>query len=1711
MKNRLITPALIILGIFTTVFGQQHTENSKDQTLRGSGRVNPSTLGMEFDLPLGSYPGRGINVPISLSYSSKVWRTDYSHSVPGGVISGGCRAINTAKYAENSASGWTTSLAVPYIEYVGKDSIFNDRGFPLGDDSCDPNAPPNYGGNAYVRRVVIHLPSGETHELRADDIPVIYPPSSNCFPTTNQGCDPNDPSLQNNWDRIYYAVDGSNIRYIEESGSNSYVLQMPDGSYYDFANTVGNVSGATARKAIKFTDRNNNYTTYNDQTGVWTDTLDRSLTAPIGATAPAAPTTKTYTLPGMTGNYKFYWKQLKGSSQAESGLTDFSQSLRYLGDKYAAGTNGGWGTQAAGTFLFGSQWSSYVLRQQLFNPVVLTEIELPTGQRYKFTYDIYGRIERIYYPTGGEERFVYSVIAPLSESDPENVSDQTNFGVTNRKVYQTAGQGTPYNWNYGVSYVAPAGYKVSVTSPDNTISERLLHRGNPPRGLDGSFGFDNILAGMSYEELNFSSAGQLVTRKLTNWSKTTIPNTPEINAIGERHPRVTNDETIIYDTSGNGVSSTVRYEYEGDLNQRETPVLVNKTKQYAFVTIANSSSLTGNEQPGELPEPNPTPVPTPIPPTLLRTAETTFLINDQNIDSTARNIYKGKNMVGLATAVVVKDAAETVVSRSEMKYDESGYSPNVGRANPTTSRVWDSTKGAVTNAAAYISTRAKFDNWGNQYESIDAKGNATTTVFDAGYHAFPIQVTTAVPDTSGINGSSAAFTTTATFNLTTGLPLTTTDANGLETRIEYDPVTLRPKNTKTFYQNAQVGSQSETIYNDVPNNYWVKSRTQIDANNWAESITYFDGLGRAYKSEEVDAQGNIFTEKEFDAQGRVKRVTNPFRATEAKIWTTNVYDEAGRVKEVVTADNAKVTTAYGVAVTGGQIGTIVTVTDQAGKQRRSVTNALGQLIRVDEPNDVGSLGTIDNPAQPTNYAYDTLSNLTTVSQGVQTRTFQYDSLARLKQANNPESGIINYNYDNNGNLTKKTDARNIRTIYDYDALNRIVKRCYRTNGTTTTCVNNTDTPEPNTLDVSYTYDNLPNAKGRLIKVDNGFSKTEYTEFDTLGRVKKSKQTTDGTVYNEMLYGYNLSGALIEETYPSGRVVKNTLDNDGDLSQVQSRKANDSFRNYANSFTYTSAGAVSSLKLGNGKWENTQFNSRLQPIQIGLGASATSQNSLKLNFDYGGADNNGNVKSQQITVPTVGATAGFTAVQTYTYDSLNRIKDAKELIGTTQQWKQTFTYDRYGNRRFDTANGNTTTLQANCPTAVCNPTIDPATNKLIGYTFDASGNTKVDAESRKFTYDGENKQVKVETVDANGNPIATIGLYFYDGDGKRIKKISNTETTIFVYNASGQLVAEYSTQISQTPQVGYLTNDHLGSPRITTDANGQVISRRDFQPFGEEIARANYGTDNVRQKFTGYEKDKETELDFAQARYYSSKLGRFYSTDPENYQGFSDITKPQSWNAYAYVNNNPCRYTDPSGTCICLGQRWSNWREGYGFRSDESVENEYQKRLALVQAAQDKNLRVEGQPNVSDMTRRQVWDNAEIIRTYLQNNPLESDESQVDVNNNGTPQSTPEINISPLDIPGGRGSTSSNRGKTSVSQIARELGYSPSKIVKNVLKGNGKLEQLTAAERELAAKFYERVAKEAVGGKNEAAARALNEARAKFLREGGKPPIDIHNF
>ena len=103
----------------------------------------------------------------------------------------------------------------------------------------------------------------------------------------------------------------------------------------------------------------------------------------------------------------------------------------------------------------------------------------------------------------------------------------------------------------------------------------------------------------------------------------------------------------------------------------------------------------------------------------------------------------------------------------------------------------------------------------------------------------------------------------------------------------------------------------------------------------------------------------------------------------------------------------------------------------------------------------------------------------------------------------------------------------------------------------------------------------------------------------------------------------------------------------------------------------------------------------------------------------------------------------------------------------------------------------------------------------------------------------------------------------------------------------------------------------------TNSDVTVRSRHDYFPFGEEVGplgsrtALGYGTsDGLRQQFTSYERDTETGLDFAQARYYGSSHARFTSVDPVVIP--EGRYNPQSWNKYTYTLNNPLQYIDPDG-------------------------------------------------------------------------------------------------------------------------------------------------------------------------------------------------------
>jgi RHS repeat-associated protein len=165
----------------------------------------------------------------------------------------------------------------------------------------------------------------------------------------------------------------------------------------------------------------------------------------------------------------------------------------------------------------------------------------------------------------------------------------------------------------------------------------------------------------------------------------------------------------------------------------------------------------------------------------------------------------------------------------------------------------------------------------------------------------------------------------------------------------------------------------------------------------------------------------------------------------------------------------------------------------------------------------------------------------------------------------------------------------------------------------------------------------------------------------------------------------------------------------------------------------------------------------------------------------------------------------------------------------------------------------------------------------------------------------------------GHPKSGGSSYVYDGDGRRVKKVVGAAVTVFVYDASGRVVAEYGGAQAQSGGVSYVTQDYLGSTRVVTGRGQEVKGRYDFMPFGEEVSagRTGYGGGGVRQKFTQKERDEETGLDFFGARYYSPTAGRFSTCDPAAID-HAHVANPQRWNLYVFVINSPVTLYDPDG-------------------------------------------------------------------------------------------------------------------------------------------------------------------------------------------------------
>ena len=875
-------------------------------------------------------------------------------------------------------------------------------------------------------------------------------------------------------------------------------------------------------------------------------------------------------------------------------------------------------------------------------------------------------------------------------------------------------------------------------------------------------------------------------------------------------------------------------------------------------------------------------------------------------------------------------------------------------SNSSTNQPWNG-----WTSGTWIEAHTWYDQCGNPVKVRDSNNFDTVSSYADNFYGLEPQNTYAY--LTSVTTPGPALTTITKYDFSTGLIREVTDPNDVKTRYDYnDPLDRLTQTVRA--EGTSVQNQMTIQYDDINHIVTTTGDRDTFGDNLLKSEVVYDGLRRTVESRKYEtASSFIAVNTVYDALGRPSQVSNPRRSGDTELWTTTEYDSLGRPIKVTTPDGAHVDTAY----SGNQ----VTVTDQAGKKRSSQTDALGRLVKVTEDPGTGKLN------YDTTYFYDPLGNLRAVNQGGQGRWFSYDSLSRLIRAGNPEQ-ICNqnlpqhidpitgggcwstaYSYDANGNLVSKTDARNITTNYTYDALNR---------NTTVDYSNTADNP-----DIWRFYDN-PNlgsyGKGRFHATCAGgdFSTGQQVEcttidhYDALGRPRaKIQQFKSNGVWNgyySISSTYDLAGNVKTVTYPSDRTVNYSYDQAGRLSGF-SGNLGGSPKTYADTISYNAAGQMIKERFGTNTslYHNLHYNNRMQLVAIHLGDSATDEwnrNRGGIDFLYGttavasgdyfanDTDNNGNLRRQINWVPLAGGGVVSPQCDDYYYDALNRISSFTEAqMISGGQWtfvaSQNFSYDRWGNRKITSATGGVNNY---------NPTYDPTynTNRIVGLGYDEAGNITSDPMTGGLmVYDGENRMLTA----TNGGLISS---FTYDADGNRVRKIVGALETRYIYGIGGELVAEYAPNTAlSAPQKEYgyrngqllvvwdgsetgdrqlqwLVQDHLGSTRMVVDRSGSLggVRRHDFAPFGEELfagggirsASNGYGGDSVRQKYTGQERDDETGLDFAQARYYANAQGRFTSTDPIA-MAVDRLGDPQRINLYSYTRNNPLSLIDPTGETI----------------------------------------------------------------------------------------------------------------------------------------------------------------------------------------------------
>jgi RHS repeat-associated protein len=1176
---------------------------------------------------------------------------------------------------------------------------------------------------------------------------------------------------------------------------------------------------------------------------------------------------------------------------------------------------------------------------------MLQAVILPNGRSWIFSYlDGYGELSGITYPTGGTISYAWNT----NDDCPSLPGGTTVYHpiISSRTVNVQDGITPPSTWQYAYTFAGYPNFSVTTIMTDPIGNDTVLTGNNI-----------NAAACSYYQTQAQYYAGSHTSGTLVKTIKTD-------NALASTGTPYITGESIVAEVPirnttiwPNGSQTKEEFDYDSGFSWSDPTTT--GTAIYGKRTNIRTFDY-GTGAPGNL----------------LRTVSNTYAfqsssayLNNNLLDLPAQiSTFTGATQAGVCGANGA--TACTTYGYDEMTLQSSGITEQkvAGEVNPgnqTSVHRWlNGTSPArspctVAVSGGYVTSKYTYFDTGEVQQETDPCLYATSFGYSAMYYgAFLTSITNPL-------GQS----TTMAYDFTTGLPTSTTDANQQTTTKTYDVMNRLtglsyPDGGAVTYCYTDLGgptcTQSTSPFKIITTKFIIKNGLSIT------STRIYDNLSRLSQSQlNSDPDGITYTDTTYDAAGRTYSVSNPYRSKTDTTYgvTSYTYDPVGRTCVVAPPDATP--PSAGSPCPSSQpsnttfttySGNCTSATDQTGKARKLCSDGLGRLSQVFE--DPTGLNL------ESDYTYDALNNLLSVNQkggsassiNWRARAFVYDSLSRVTQATNPESGTISYSYDVNGNIEQKTNpapdqtgALTISLSYCYDKLNRLIGKAY------------TGQPCPLSTPVAtYTYDQAAclslsscyNVGRRTGMTDQ--AGTEVWAYDKMGRTWADQRTTN-SLSKTFTYTYNVDGSMASASYPLG---PNNTDPEAVAYQPGAAGRPLSLTSNASGFVgaahYTPSGALCYLQdYWDGTWTAVgTFNSRLQPatyqVQQQFSGSSPSVCTAMtptadiMDFTYNFVDasshNNGNVQK-------VSNNIDWHRTQNFTYDSLNRISTTYTNADNQPAyqgdnslamcWAETYTYDSWGNLLSLGPNSTTQPNYVGCTQESGfggSAFVATVKNQIPSFCYDAAGNLLLETTCPTGNF------TPAYQYDAENHLTSTAGVtYSYDGDGRRVMKSSGM---IYWYGTSSDAVIETDLSANFKYQyfffggqrvgredgsnsVTWYFGDHLGSSRVVWSIAAQDES--DFYPFGGERVIAS-GTANT-YKFTSKERDSESGLDNLVSRYHASTLGRFISADGYNIvlerlkgRDTSEqqdilsqyLSDPQNLNKYSYALNNPLVYTDPDG-------------------------------------------------------------------------------------------------------------------------------------------------------------------------------------------------------